>query len=251
METFALFEDATASRIVLGFLEPEDLLLKPIPLNIPDNQVVHSAQNGFYAAYQVLKGLGYVRGERYCLSYQFKGEGMTFYALGESAGLAFCLKFAQEVHFRETGRRLNRTVAATGVIGDGTERAEVRRVEGSPAASPPGELVLRSGEGYRIEYTPDAPCFLYIYQLDSQNNLAQLFPNPEATGEGNLPRTAGLTGSRRGRTGSSWTRTWAGRRSILWPPAGRPGTWRGFLRGSARPRGRRREMPIASGWWSG
>ena len=129
MDTFALFDDGSTARILIGFLEPEDVPLKLLPINISDLEIKHSAQNGFYSALQVLKGIGYIK-EKYCFSYQFKEKGMSSYAMGKSAGLGFCLKFAQEVCFRESGRKLDFALAATGAITDGTKTAEVGRVGG-------------------------------------------------------------------------------------------------------------------------
>lgn len=145
-ETFALFADATSSPIVLGFLEPEDTPLKPIPINVEDKQVLSSASNGFYAAYQVLTRLEVIRGDKYCFSYQFKANDLTFYALGESAGLAFCLKLAQEVSHRKTGERLPYSIAATGMISDGTEKAEVRGVSGINAKLEAALTCLQKGD---------------------------------------------------------------------------------------------------------
>lgn len=131
MDTFALFDDGSTARILIGFLEPDDVHvpLEPVSINIPDREIKHSAQNGFYSALQVLKGIGYIK-EKYCFSYQFKEKGKSSYAMGKSAGLGFCLKFAQEVYFMESGRKLDFTLAATGVITDGTKTAEVGRVGG-------------------------------------------------------------------------------------------------------------------------
>src|SRR5262249_9696875 len=126
METFALFDDGTASRIILGFLEPDDLPLKPLPINIDDRQMIQAATNGFYAAYQVLRTLEYVTGTKYCFSYQFEEVS---YALGASAGLAFGLKFVQEVYRHHTGKPLPYALAATGIISDATAGAHIRRVE--------------------------------------------------------------------------------------------------------------------------
>jgi hypothetical protein len=62
---------------------------------------------------------------------------------------------------------------------------------------PPGQgsnqgemLSIPSGGGFQFQFTPSDTCYLYIYQLDSYNNVAQLFPNPEATPETN-PLQAG------------------------------------------------------------
>ncbi len=101
MKTFALFDNATNDEVVLGFWDPErGVPLKLMRINIADPDVIASASNGCWAALRVLRESGY--GENYCLTYQFKEKGPTSYVLGKSAGLAFCLKFAQEVAAQET-----------------------------------------------------------------------------------------------------------------------------------------------------
>ncbi|MDH3602652.1 MAG: DUF4384 domain-containing protein, partial [Candidatus Tectomicrobia bacterium] len=134
METFALFADATVSRIVYGFLDPEESPIRLIPIGIGDRQVRHAAENGCFAAFQVLRGLGYIdEGQKYCLSYQFAEYEERIQVLGGSAGLAFCLKFAQQIARQATDHDLSFSIAATGVISNGTAQAEVMRVEGLEA----------------------------------------------------------------------------------------------------------------------
>lgn len=130
MKTFALFADGSAQEILLGdFLEPlDDVPLKAIPININDKDVIHSAQNGFLAAYYLLKMQGYIK-KNLCFAYQF-AEALAANVLGPSAGLGFSLKFTQWICGLTTDRRFGSAIAATGVVSDMTDKAEVRRVEG-------------------------------------------------------------------------------------------------------------------------
>ena len=130
MSTFAVFDDGTSSEILIGdFLEPsDDTPLKAIPINIPDRTVIHSAQNGFWAAYHVMKSLEYID-ESFCFTYQFK-ESVNIPVIGNSAGLGFCLKLVQEAQLRKTGRDLGFSIAVTGVLTDHTGQAQVKQVNG-------------------------------------------------------------------------------------------------------------------------
>jgi len=42
-----------------------------------------------------------------------------------------------------------------------------------------GQIVLGSGDSYRFEFTAENDCFLYVYQLDPDQKIVQLFPNSE------------------------------------------------------------------------
>lgn len=130
MDTFALFEDGMASKILLDFFEPEKHHIDAESVQIDDAQVVRSAIRGFYATYKVLRHWGYIAKEKYCFSYEFEGE---FYSFGSSAGLAFCLKFAQEIYRHTTGKELPYCVAATGVVSNGTRHARITPVDGMHA----------------------------------------------------------------------------------------------------------------------
>ncbi len=129
MNTFALFDDATISPIVLGYYDPVEQPLRADPINITDPEIVKSANNGFRAAFLIMRGLGYCQA-RYCISYQFKEKGRSAYAHGQSAGLAFGLKFAIDAYSSYSGKPLGYSVAATGVVTEATQQAEVTRVEG-------------------------------------------------------------------------------------------------------------------------
>jgi hypothetical protein len=119
METYSLFDDKTASRIVYSFYDPDPGKRVKIdfPPGLSDSQVRNSADEGVVCAYQVLRRLGYI-GERedYYLRCRFADTEVNFKALGDSAGLGFSLKFAQEVYREKTGQPLNFSIAATGVI---------------------------------------------------------------------------------------------------------------------------------------
>jgi len=54
------------------------------------------------------------------------------------------------------------------------------------------EASIPSGSGFKLHLIPGDTCYLNIYQLDSHNNLDQLFPNSGATPEKN-PLRAGKT----------------------------------------------------------
>ncbi|PON15148.1 hypothetical protein C2W62_25350 [Candidatus Entotheonella serta] len=131
MDTYALFADATISRVIYGLYDPEDLPVTLIPLaGIHDRQVRHAAENGCFAAYQCLRKLDCIKeGQKFCLSYQFEDDDQ-FHALGSSAGLAFSLMFVQASIGYASDVKLPGTVAATGVISNGTTTAEVLRVDG-------------------------------------------------------------------------------------------------------------------------
>jgi hypothetical protein len=146
MSTFALFDDGTSSEIVIGdFLDPLDgFPLKAIPVNMPDRTVIHSAQNGFWAAYHILKKLNLIS-ESICFSYQFK-ENFEPPILGHSAGLGFCLKLVTEAYFRKTGRTVEFSIAATGVLSEGTGNAEVKQVNGISAKFSAAMSCLKRGD---------------------------------------------------------------------------------------------------------
>jgi hypothetical protein len=149
METYALFEDGSASRIVFEFFasDPADNPVRLACIGMEDPQVVHSAQNGCLSAYHLLCQRGYIApGERFFPSCQFGDGQANIRARGSSAGLAFCLKFAREVHRLSTGRPMGFSVAATGVIDNGSREAVVGRVEGIQAKVRGAMGVLKPGD---------------------------------------------------------------------------------------------------------
>jgi hypothetical protein len=148
MNTFAVFDDGTSSEILIGdFLDPsDDTPLKAIPINMPDKTVIHSAQNGFWAAFHILKSLGFIK-ENICFTYQFK-ESVDTPIVGNSAGLGFCLKLAQTIHLRMSGQYLGFSIAATGVLTDGMARAEIEGVKGIEAKFKGAMECLKSGDWF-------------------------------------------------------------------------------------------------------
>ena len=131
METHALFDDKTSSRIVYSFYDPDpgNRVKIDFPPGLSDGQVRNSADEGIVCAYQILRRFGYI-GERedYYLRCRFADTEINFKALGESAGLGFSLKFAQEVYREKTGQSLSYSVAATGVIDE--KGRKVGRIKG-------------------------------------------------------------------------------------------------------------------------
>lgn len=132
METYALFEDESVSRIVFEFFTPSptDDPVRLACVGIEDTGVVHSAHNGCLSAYHLLARQGYIKpGERFFPSCQFGEAQANLRARGSSAGLAFCLKFSREVIKHTTGKSQTFAVAATGVIDNASRDAAVGRVE--------------------------------------------------------------------------------------------------------------------------
>lgn len=149
METYALFEDGSASRIVFEFFTPSptDDPVRLACIGIQDPGVVHSAQNGCLSAYHLLSRRGYIKpGERFFPSSQFGEAQANLRARGSSAGLAFCLKFSREVSTLYTEEAQTFSVAATGVIENGSREALVGRVEGVDNKVRAALDVLRRGD---------------------------------------------------------------------------------------------------------
>jgi hypothetical protein len=151
METFALFADGdcgSASRIVLGFYEADSLSSDSHPvtaksINIEDQEVRHSAVDGFHSAFHSLHTQNLVRGQ-FCFTYQLAEQPKTYF--GKSAGLAFCLKFVQEVYISKRGGTLDFNIAATGELSDATEKSQVKRVEGISSKVRAALSVLNKGD---------------------------------------------------------------------------------------------------------
>ena len=131
MQTYALFEDGSASPIVYDFFAP-DPKDDPVRLAFPDIedvQVRNSARNGCLAAYHILADLGHIQAsDRFYPSCQFAETRTNINAQGGSAGLAFCLKFVQEVYHNHTGTTLE-SIAATGEISNGTREASIAPIK--------------------------------------------------------------------------------------------------------------------------
>lgn len=147
--TYALFEDGSASRIVFDFFAPEpaDEPMRLACVGIEDRQVVHSAQIGSLSAYHLLCRCGYLDpGERLFPSCQFGDAAANLRARGGSAGLAFCLKLALEVQRLKSADSAGGSVAATGVIENGSGEAAVGRVDRIDAKLRGAMAVLQRGD---------------------------------------------------------------------------------------------------------
>ena len=131
MDIYALFDDRTSSRIVYSFYDPDpgNRVKIDFPPSLSDGQIRNSADEGIVCAYQILRRLGYIdEREDYYLRCRFANTEINFKALGESAGLGFSLKFAQEVYREKTGQSISYSVAATGVIDE--KGCKVGRIKG-------------------------------------------------------------------------------------------------------------------------
>lgn len=149
METLALFEDGSASRLIFASFETTPLD-DPVRLAFPDiedAQVRNSARNSCLAAYHLLNRQGYLqRRDRFFYSCQFADPKMNLMIQGSSAGLAFGLKLAQEAYRLRTGRSLAHSIAATGVVSDSSEEASVESVRGISAKLEAAVAVLAAGD---------------------------------------------------------------------------------------------------------
>jgi len=70
------------------------------------------------------------RGANYFLVIDLEDDDIKRNVSGKSGGLAFSLKFAQKIFQRATGRELNFSVAATGIVDLPTKKAQVKKVAG-------------------------------------------------------------------------------------------------------------------------
>lgn len=132
METHALFEDGTSSRIVYDFFspDPQDDPVRLFFLDIDNIQVRNSAKNGCVAAYHILSDLNYIEsGDHFTPQCQFAEAKTNINAQGSSAGLAFCLGFVQQIYRLRTGNSLGYSVAATGIVSNGTREAKIEGIE--------------------------------------------------------------------------------------------------------------------------
>jgi hypothetical protein len=131
MDIYALFEDGTSNRFVFSFYDsdPGCRIKIDFPPSLSDLQVRNSADAGIHCAYQSLRRLNYIaEREDYYLRCRFDDTDVNTKVLGASAGLGFSLKFAQEIYRAKTGKSLNCSVAATGMIDE--TGCKVRRVNG-------------------------------------------------------------------------------------------------------------------------
>ena len=131
MHTYALFRNGGIGRLVFDSFDgnPDDDPVRLVFPDIDDMQVRNSARNGCLAAYHVLSDLRYLHPmERLLYSCQFHSPGLNLQVHGDSAGLAFCAKFVQELYLRRTGTKLDYSIAATGAVSDSTRLATVEPV---------------------------------------------------------------------------------------------------------------------------
>lgn len=159
METYALFNHGSASRLVFDSFStsPHDDPVRLVFPDIEDMQVRNSARNGCLAAYHVLGDLGYLqRADQFYFSCQFSPPSLNRQVQGNSAGLAFCMKFVQECYSSRAGTRLPYSVAATGVISDATRSAFLEpvteinaKLESSFGHLRAGDVVLYPMENHR------------------------------------------------------------------------------------------------------
>lgn len=119
MDIYALFDDGTSNRIVYSFYDsdPGCRIKIDFPPSLSDAQVRNSADEGIVCAYHSLRRLRYIaEREDYYIRCRFDKTEVNAKALGSSAGLAFSLKFAQEIYRAKTGKVLDCSAAATGII---------------------------------------------------------------------------------------------------------------------------------------
>ncbi len=149
MEVHALFEDGSASQIVLDFFaaDPDDDPVRLACIGIEDRQMVNSAQNGCVSAYHLLAQQGVIKPtDRFFPSCQFADAQVNIQARGSSAGLAFCLKFASQVYeLGGEGPPGSFAIAATGTVENSSRQASIGRVEGIGAKIRGALRVLKQG----------------------------------------------------------------------------------------------------------
>ncbi|MEW6619233.1 MAG: DUF4384 domain-containing protein [bacterium] len=128
MGVFALFEDNTISELLMGSYF-SDKPIEVFVINQDNLQIEASAKKGTISVYHILRDRRIlIENKKQAVSYEFKDLAPSK-AFGESAGLAFSLKFAEEI-CRKKGNPLPFSISATGVISDSTADAVVKRVNG-------------------------------------------------------------------------------------------------------------------------
>jgi len=163
METYALLGDGTFTRIIYGSFvpRPDGPPVQLHPIGITDRDVILSAENGCFSAYQVLSRTGLIpKGKLYRFSYQFSDEGRNLNVLGKSAGLAFALKFSQEVFRLGRKTELAYSIAATGVVENATETAKVIGIKDINSKLRAALLCLKEND-------------IVFYPSDNENDIDQ------------------------------------------------------------------------------
>jgi hypothetical protein len=147
-----LYSDGTASEVILELRAPDrgGDPAKATVVGAEDAAVRTSAERAVKAVYSLLIRRGYDPAQlRYSASFNLDPPSRTP-ASGDSAGLAFLIKFLTAVIEKESGEKHeNLVVAATGVISESSADARVGRVDGilekvlaADDALPPGTSVF-------------------------------------------------------------------------------------------------------------
>jgi len=152
MRVYTLYSDGTASEVILELRAPDPGgdPAKATVASAEDAAVRTSAECAVKAAYSLLTRRGYDPAQlRYSASFNLDPPSRTP-ASGDSAGLAFLIKFLAAVIEKESGEEHeNLVVAATGVISESSADARVGRVDGilerimaADDALPPGTSIF-------------------------------------------------------------------------------------------------------------
>lgn len=135
MKTYALFDNQTASELLFEIL-PEKKM--EIDVFAEDHSVKDSAEKGILAAYHIINNYDFpFNVGKYYIACEFAVDSSARSKIdlrrnvtGGSAGLAFGLKFVQEL-MELNGIKINEgSIAATGEITDHTSRARINAVNG-------------------------------------------------------------------------------------------------------------------------
>lgn len=133
MRVHALYSDGTASEVILELRapDPDGGPVKATVAGAEDAAARASAEHAVKAVYTLLTRRGYDPAKlRYYASFDFNPPSRAP-ASGDSAGLAFLIKFLAAVIEKESGEEHeNLVVAATGVISESSGEGRVGRVDG-------------------------------------------------------------------------------------------------------------------------
>jgi hypothetical protein len=128
MSVFALFEDGTASELLVACNFSDKRQIDIDVIHQENREVKVSARNGVISAYHILIAKDILeQDEGYYVSVGF--SGMDLRVTGESAGLAVLLGFVEKVCQRKK-RPLPFSAAATGVVSDFTAEAKIEGIKG-------------------------------------------------------------------------------------------------------------------------
>jgi hypothetical protein len=147
MKVFALFENGPVSELKIGSYKPYDKPISVYVLNQDSPQLQASCTKATHSAYHILRNKKILKGdERYCASFEFLGNNLDYNVLGESAGLAFLLKFTAELYQRKSKQDIHFSIAATGAISEHTADAKVEKVAGINAKIKAAASTLCKGD---------------------------------------------------------------------------------------------------------